>query len=112
MSAADLGQRMGVAETSVLSLERNEVTRHVRLDTLERAANALDCDLIYALVPRRPLEQMVDERARILAGDLLGSVDHSMTLEGQQVPSAVTRDQLVERALRLRDEPGLWRDER
>lgn len=112
MSAADLGARMGVAETSVLSLERNEVARHVRMDTLERAANALECDLVYALVPRRPLEQMVDERARTLAGDLLGSVGHSMALEGQQVASAVTRDQLRERVLRLRDEPGLWRDER
>ena len=112
MSAADLGQRRGVAETSVLSLERNEVTHHARLDTLERAANALDCDLIYALVPRRPLEQMVDERARALAADLLGSVGHSTALEGQQVAPSVAKAQLLDRALRLRDEPGLWRDGR
>jgi predicted DNA-binding mobile mystery protein A len=112
MSAADLGQRMGVAETSVLSLEHNEVTRRVRLDTLERAADALNCELVYALVPRRPLEQMVDERARSVAGELLGSVGHSMALEGQQVSPSVTQDQLLEQALRLRDEPGLWRDER
>jgi predicted DNA-binding mobile mystery protein A len=112
MSAADLGQRMGAAETSVLSLEHNEVTRRVRLDTLERAADALNCELVYALVPRRPLEQMVDERARSVAGELLGSVGHSMALEGQQVSPSVTQDQLLEQALRLRDEPGLWRDER
>ena len=112
MSAADLADRMGTAETSVLSLERNEVTRRAQLDTLERAANALGCDLVYAIVPRRPLEQMADERARAVAGRLLGSVGHSMALEGQQVSAAVTEEQLVEQAMRLRDEPGLWRDER
>src|SRR5665213_3135279 len=85
MSAADLAGRMGAAETSVLSLEHNEVTRRAQLGTLERAAHALNCDLVYALVPRRPLEQMVEERARLVAGELLGSVDHSMALEGQQV---------------------------
>ena len=109
MSAADLGQRMGVGETSVLSLERNEVARHVRMDTLERAATALECDLVYALVPRRPLEQIIDERSLTLAGDLLGSVGHSMALEGQEVSPSATETQLIELARRLRDEPGLWR---
>jgi len=112
MSAADLAKRMGAAETSVLSLEHNEVTRRARLDTLERAADALECDLVYALVPRRTLEQMVDARARAVAGELLGSVGHTMALEGQQVSPSATQDQLREQALRIRDEPGLWRDER
>jgi len=112
MSAADLGGRMGASETSVLSLEHNEVARRVRLDTLERAADALDCDLVYALVPRHPLGQMVDDRARAVAGKLMGSVSHSMALEGQQVCPSVTQDQKLELAVRLRDEPGLWRDGR
>jgi predicted DNA-binding mobile mystery protein A len=112
MSAANLGERMAASETSVLSLEHNEVTRRVRLDTLERAADALDCDLVYALLPRRPLGQMVDDRARAVACKLMGSVSHSMALEGQQVSPSVTQDQVLELAMRLRDEPGLWRDER
>lgn len=90
----------------------NEVTRRARLDTLQRAAAALDCDLVYALVPRRPLEQMVDARARAVANELLGSVGHSMALEGQQVSQSAAQDQLLEQALRLRDGAGLWRDER
>lgn len=110
MSATDLGARMGTHETSVFSLERHERTGRVRLDTLARAADALDCDLVYALVPRRPLERMVEERAQLLAAQLLGRVGHSMTLEGQQVGSAAVQEQLREQAARLRDQPGLWRD--
>lgn len=110
MSAADLAQRMHVAETAVFSLERNERAGRARLDTLRRAAEAMDCELVYAIVPRRPLEQIVDDRARAVAADLLGHVPHSMLLEDQQVPAAATLEQFAEYAARLRDQPGLWRD--
>jgi predicted DNA-binding mobile mystery protein A len=110
MTAADLGTRMGIVETSVLRLERSERAGRVRLDTLQRAADALDCDLVYALVPRRPLESMVDDRARVVAESLLGTVGHSMMLEDQQVRPETARDQLHDQIERVRDQPGLWRD--
>ncbi len=111
MSAANLADRMGTVETSVLSLERNEVARKARLDTLERAADALNCDLLFALVPRQSLEEMVEQRAQARAAAMLGVVGHSMLLEDQQVSSAATQDQLQEQTARLRERRGLWRDE-
>jgi predicted DNA-binding mobile mystery protein A len=107
MTAADLGARMGSEESTVLRMERNEA--RIQLGTLQRAADALDCELVYALVPRRPLEQMVDDQAKRLATQLLNQVSHSMLLEDQQTPDAATRDQLDEYARELRDQPGLWR---
>lgn len=111
MSAADLARRMGTSPTSVLSLERHEQSGSVRLDTLARAAQALDCDLIYALVPRKPLEDVVGARARERALERLRAVDHTMQLEGQGVSRAALQDQLDEQVSLLRDQPGLWRDE-
>ena len=110
MSAADLAARMGVAETAAFSLERNERAGRARLDTLRRAADAMDCDLVYALVPRLPLNAIVDARAHAVAASLLGHVPHSMALEDQQVPPETTREQLAAQAARLLDQPGLWRD--
>ena len=110
MSAAELGRRMGTVESSVLRLEAAERHDRARLDTLRRAADALDCDLVYALVPRRPLEEMVADQARRKAGALLASVGHSMLLEDQQVSSDVAREQLTEQAALIADEPGLWSD--
>jgi hypothetical protein len=52
---------------------------------LQRAADALGCDLVYALVPRQPLEQIVAGRARDVSQDELARVDHTMTLEAQRV---------------------------
>jgi predicted DNA-binding mobile mystery protein A len=102
---------MGASPTSVLSLERHEKAGNVQLDTLARAAHALDCDLVYALVPRRPLQDIVDARARQRALERLRAVDHTMRLEGQGVTDATLQDQLAEQVSLLRDQPGLWRDE-
>ena len=58
-----LGDRLGLNGRTIRRLERSEQDGVVRLDTLARAADALGCDLVYAIVPRRPLEQSVFERA-------------------------------------------------
>lgn len=110
MSAEELGRRMGTVRTSVLRLEANERDGGARLDTLRRAADALDCDFVYAVVPRRPLEDMVADQARLKAASLLAAVGDSMLLEDQQVSSAVAREQAAEQAALLADEPGLWSD--
>lgn len=110
MTAADLGARMGTVESSVLRIEASERAGRVRLDTLKRAASALNCDLVYALVPRESLETMVDTRARKKAAALLGAVEHSMLLEDQQVAAQAADEQLRDQADRIREQPGLWRD--
>ena len=97
MSAAELGTRMGIVETSVLRLEQNEHADRVRVDTLRRAAQALECDLVYALVPRRPLQEMVDGRAEERARAFLGP--------------AATRARLDDLIELIQDAPGLWRDD-
>jgi hypothetical protein len=48
-------------------------------------AEALDCVVIYALVPKADLTEMVDQRAHEIALRALGRVSHSMALEDQQV---------------------------
>ena len=45
----------------------------------------MGCTLVYALVPRRPLEEMVRDRARQIAVETLARVDHTMRLEAQGV---------------------------
>lgn len=108
MSAADLARRMGVTEASVVSLEVNEQRGRAQLDTLSRAARAMDCELVYAIVPRGTLESAVERRARNLAAHQLGRVSHSMDLEQQRVSDAVLQDQLAELTNQFIDKPGLW----
>ena len=100
---------MGVAQVSVTKLEASERAGRVRLDTLERAANALDCDLVYALVPRRSLDEQVRAQAeRVVARDF-PSVANSMRLEDQGVPGEIARETRDDLVTRIVNERGLWR---
>ncbi|GLS32285.1 hypothetical protein SAMN04488498_106230 [Mesorhizobium albiziae] len=53
---------LGIRPQSVEALEKFEANGSIKLDTLRRAAEALDCTLVYALVPNTSLEAMVCDR--------------------------------------------------
>jgi predicted DNA-binding mobile mystery protein A len=68
MSMEVLAGRMHFKQSaSVKDLERNERLGTITLQTLKRAAEALDADFVYAIVPRKPLRETVASRARELA---------------------------------------------
>ena len=109
MSAADLATRLGVSQIAVTKLEASERAGRVRLDTLERAAHALDCELVYALVPRTSLEAIVRAQAeRVLARDF-SAVVNSMRLEDQGLSEDDERDARLGQVERILNERGLWR---
>jgi predicted DNA-binding mobile mystery protein A len=110
MSAQDLAERMGVAQPTMTRIEASERTGRIQLDTLERAADALGCDLVYALVPRKSLEQIVDDRARELAARRLGQVAHTMALEAQGLSDDRLRAKLELFTEQLKNTPGLWHE--
>jgi predicted DNA-binding mobile mystery protein A len=113
ITTAQLAARLSIAQPSAVGLEKAEASKAITLETLERAARALDCTLVYALVPRKPLETLVQERACEAAGERLRTVSHSMALEDQRVGEEDERAQLERLAQKLIDGPGsaLW-DER
>jgi len=106
MSAAALAARLGTTAGAVTRLEQSEAAYRVRLDTLRRAADALGCDLVYLLVPRRPLTAVVRDRARELAQGQVAAVEHTMRLENQATEqTSALEEQLAERLLAR---GGLW----
>lgn len=109
MSRKDLATRLTVAESTVARLEHSERAGTAQLDTLRRAADALGCDLVYALVPRRPLEDMVKDQARAQAAKLLASVRHTMLLENQLPQQPALQRMLDDASTDRIDRPGLWK---
>ena len=78
---------------SVSDLERSERAGRVRVDTLDRAARAMDCTLVYAFLPVATLEQAVQSQAVAAAQQHAARVRHTMALE-EQTPQGPP-DQLV-----------------
>jgi predicted DNA-binding mobile mystery protein A len=85
MSMEQLADRLKIKQPSLAALEQSETRGSIELATLRRVAEALDCTLVYALVPNKPLETMVRDRARAFARKRREHIEHSMLLEDQKV---------------------------
>ena len=112
MTTSQFARRMGVAQPRVIELEHYEVSGGITLKTLERAAEALGCRVVYMLVPEKPLAETVRQRAQVLASRKLATVEQSMRLEDQAVETKQAReiarqkliDELLRKPARLWDE--------
>lgn len=112
MTTAQLARRMGIAQSSVVTLEQSEALGRIQLDTLQRAASALDCHLVYALVPNQSLESLVQSRRRKLAARQLTAVEQSMSLENQSVTDTEVRERHLQAASDRIDARTLWDDQK
>ena len=83
MAATHLAARLGVTTSTVTRLETSEADDTISLATLRRAAEALGCELHYALVPKQSLADTLESRALALARQQMASVSHTMALEAQ-----------------------------
>jgi len=110
MTTAQFAQRLGVSQPRIVELEQSEASGGVTLNTLQRAAEALGCRLVYALVPERPLAETVRERADLIAERHLASVEHTMRLEDQAVRNKTAGQELRRRMIDdlLRRPARLW----
>ena len=108
MSTAQLARRMKISQPGVVMLEQSEALGTIKLETLQRVATAMNCQLVYALVPNVPLETVVRERARLIAKQHMGTVEHSMRLENQGVENRAAREQQLDAMASQIDARNLW----
>jgi predicted DNA-binding mobile mystery protein A len=110
VSATALGRRLGMTGNGVRKLEAAEAQQVITLASLRKLANALDCELVYAMVPRKPLAELLQDRALTVANEQLQAVSHSMVLEDQAVKGQSKIDQRELLAQELLDGPrrALW----
>ncbi|MDE2056904.1 MAG: mobile mystery protein A [Betaproteobacteria bacterium] len=94
MSAAAFARRLGMTPAGVRKLESAEASDAITLASLRKLAQALDCELQYALVPRTSLVQQVKNRAETVARERLRPIAHSMALEDQAVQEPQNKLQL------------------
>jgi predicted DNA-binding mobile mystery protein A len=86
MNTRQLAERVGVGQSNITRIEEREPSGKVTLERLAKTARAMNCKLIYAIVPNdrfADLEAIIDERAKDLAEQLVQTAEHSMRLEKQ-----------------------------
>jgi predicted DNA-binding mobile mystery protein A len=113
MTSKQLGKRLGVSQPRATKIEQAENDSSITLDTLRRAAQAMDCQLVYAFVPRVPLQELVEACAAARARKILDATAHSMALENQRTDADTERAQLEQLTRELTEKAGppLWEEE-
>lgn len=112
MTARQLASRMHTVPSRIAAIEQAEVRGATTLTTLRKAAAAMNCRLVYALVPIEPLDDIVRARAVEKVHGDLARLNHTMRLENQTLLKAdldAEQQRMVDRILSgsLR---GLWDD--
>lgn len=109
MSSYQLARRMGFSPTRIRQFEREEVAGSIRLSILYRAAEALNCRLLYFFVPKEPLEDMVLRQAYLKAAAELGISDHEPPVGEEPKSSGLSRiDELEDLTIHYVDHADLW----
>jgi predicted DNA-binding mobile mystery protein A len=86
ITVREMARRLHKAPTVAARLEGSEAEYSISLGTLRQAADALGCQLVYALVPKSgSIQELAEERTRNRAAENVRAVEHSMALEDQAV---------------------------
>ena len=101
-------ERLGISGSTLHKSEQSEAQERITLGQLRKLADGLDCELVYALVPRKPLTEVVHDRAKQLAKEEVYGVAHTMSLEDQRPTDARIQKQVARRAEELLR--GKWSD--
>ncbi|MBT4761388.1 MAG: helix-turn-helix domain-containing protein [Bdellovibrionaceae bacterium] len=85
MSLNTLSDKLGIDQSTLTRLENREANKKITLEKLEEVANTLDCDLVYALVPKTTFKEKIESQATFKAKKLLEKAGVHMELENQSV---------------------------
>ena len=109
MSVRQMAERMGITQQSASRLEKNETDDAITLRSLRRAAEALDCRLVYVLVPNEGgLGDIVRRQALRKARDIVDPVNRTMMLEAQNVNDTQEKADQIADELARNPNPRLW----
>jgi len=80
----EVSRKIRKTPQTVASFEKSEAADRITLQTLRRYAEALDCELVYAIVPKNgSLKELAETRVRANAERDVRAVEHTMALEDQ-----------------------------
>lgn len=93
ISSTQLARLVGVSQPAIVKLEKGERDGTVSLNTLAKVAEALDCKLVYALVPKSSLDDILLARAREVAAGIMEKISVADT---NALPVVEKNSQLIE----------------
>jgi predicted DNA-binding mobile mystery protein A len=112
MPLAFVANKLNISEQSVNQLENNEAFETISLKSLRRLAEAIDCELHYAIIPReRSLQKIIKKRAEFKARLIIKEVNKTMELEDQKIENSENSVKLLTKDFAENLNKNLWRND-
>jgi len=84
MPLRQIAKSLAITPQAVQKLQVSEAKESISLKRLREAADALGCELVYALLPRSgKLTDVADEQEQQRAAERVIAAEHTMLLENQ-----------------------------
>lgn len=110
MSTKQLAKRANLDQSRISRIEIAEQSGELKLSTLNKVAEALNMQLVYAFVPKSDLENMVRDQARKRAIQKLKKLNHTMRLEQQElsdIEKEKALNNMIEKIL-MEEQKKIW----
>jgi predicted DNA-binding mobile mystery protein A len=101
ISSTQFAKLLGISSPAFLKLEASEEKQTIELQTLRRVAAAIDCQLVYAIVPSPEfgsLESILKKQSLAAATKVVTRIAKTMALEDQAVREKELNRQIQELA--------------
>ena len=93
ISTKQIAKKLHMSQQAFSKIEHAEASMHITMKTLEKAAQALNCRLVYVLIPEKPLEEVVLKQMGKKVDEIIDNIHHSMALEDQSTNIDVLRQE-------------------
>ncbi len=108
LSIKDLAQKLNCQPSNIILLEKNEIASKIKIETLEKAAEAMNCRLVYAFVPQDgSLETIIQQKSLHIAEKLTKDNDHTMQLEEQGISVKQIQQQKADAYKAIANDPAI-----
>lgn len=97
MTTTQLAKKINVTQPRVINLEKNE--KNTKISTMERIADALNCDFVYVFVPRENIDDIIYNQAKKKALKILNKVNTNMSLENQLTDTDELTEDIIKELL-------------
>jgi len=100
MSGPQLAKRLNLTKAAIYQAERKELEGAVSIKQLQKLAASMNCKLVYAIVPDKPVNEIVFDQAELKAESIVKLASTHMGLEKQ----SLTKKQIQQEVIRVAKE--------
>lgn len=83
LTTTQLARRVNLSQSTISHLESSERDGSITLTSLNKLANAMNCEVVYAFLPTIPLDEQVENQAEKTLLKTEQELNHTMALEDQ-----------------------------